>query len=166
MCQMLRPFNQVLFVLNEQIPENMKDLTSQFPVVLSQDLVWGDMDAFEHINNTVYFRYFEDARIDYFKKINVLEYMDKAQVGPILASARCDFRAPLTFPDTIQIATVVTDFEPKRFKMQFIVYSESLQRVAAEGEGLIVYYDYRQGKSCEIPSVILSAINDLQSHYG
>ena len=51
----------------------MKDLTSQFPVVLSQDLVWSDMDAFEHINNTVYFRYFEDVRIEYFKKINVLE---------------------------------------------------------------------------------------------
>jgi acyl-CoA thioester hydrolase len=157
------PFNRVLFVLNEPKTEHMKDLTSQYPVVLSQDLVWGDMDAFEHINNTVYFRYFEDIRIEYFKRIKVLEHMNKTQIGPILASARCDFRAPLTFPDTIQIATVVTGIEPKRFKMQFIVYSENLQRLAAEGEGLVVYYDYRQGKSCAIPDAILSAINDLQS---
>jgi acyl-CoA thioesterase FadM len=39
------------------------------------------------------------------------------------------------------------------------------QKVAAEGEGLIVYYDYRQGKSCKVPNAILSAINDLQSDY-
>ena len=41
----------------------MKQLKKDYPVVLSQDIIWGDMDAFGHINNTVYFRYFEDARI-------------------------------------------------------------------------------------------------------
>ncbi|MBT8075182.1 MAG: thioesterase family protein, partial [Gammaproteobacteria bacterium] len=63
----------------------MNDLNARFPVVISQDLVWGDMDAFAHINNTVYFRYFEDVRIEYFKRIKVLEYMNRTQVGPILA---------------------------------------------------------------------------------
>ena len=44
----------------------MKQLKKEYPVVLNQDIIWGDMDAFGHINNTVYFRYFEDARIAYF----------------------------------------------------------------------------------------------------
>ena len=39
----------------------MNQLDKEYPVVLSQDVIWGDMDAFGHINNTVYFRYFEDA---------------------------------------------------------------------------------------------------------
>ena len=38
-----------------------KQLEEQYPVVISQDVIWGDMDAFGHVNNTVYFRYFEDA---------------------------------------------------------------------------------------------------------
>lgn len=143
----------------------MDDLKDKFPVVVSQDLVWGDMDAFEHINNTVYFRYFEDVRIEYFKRIKVLEYMNKTQLGPILASARCDFRTPLTFPDTIQIATMVVGIEQKRFKMKYLVYSERLKKIAAEGEGLIVYYDYQQGKSCEIPNEILFSIHSLQTGY-
>ena len=91
--------------------------------------------------------------------------MNKAQIGPILASTRCNFRTPLTFPDTIQIATIVENIESKRFKMKYLVYSERLDKIAAEGEGLIVYYDYQRKRSCEIPEVILSSINALQINF-
>lgn len=140
----------------------MDDLKEKFPVVILQDLVWSDMDAFQHINNAVYFRYFEDARIEYFRKAKLIEHKEKTQIGPILASTRCDFRAPLTFPDTIRIAAGVEDIQRKTFKMKYVVYSERLNKVAAEGEGLIVYYDYERETSCEIPEAILSAINALQ----
>ena len=143
----------------------MDKLKEKYPLVLSQDLIWRDMDSFQHINNAVYFRYFEDIRIAYFEKINVIGHMNETQIGPILASTRCDFRAPLTYPDTIQIATVVKDISRKHFKMKYIVYSERLDKVAAEGEGLIVYYDYQRETSCEIPEVILSSINKLQAGF-
>ena len=140
----------------------MNDLKKQYPFVSSQDLIWSDMDAFQHINNAVYFRFFEDVRMAFFKNAGVVEHKNKTQIGPILASTRCDFRAPLTFPDTIQLATIIKDIQPNRFKMKYIVYSENLDKVAAEGEGLIVYYDYRQQKSCDIPATILASINALQ----
>ena len=41
----------------------MQDLEKEYPVVIEQPLIWGDMDAYQHVNNTVYFRYFEDVRI-------------------------------------------------------------------------------------------------------
>ena len=140
----------------------MDDLKEKYPLVLSQDLIWSDMDSYQHINNAVYFRYFEDVRIAYFEKVGVNEYKEKTEIGPILASTTCDFRAPLTFPDTIQIATVIEDIQRNRFKMKYLVYSERLNKIAAEGEGLIVYYDYQRERSCEIPKVILSSINALQ----
>ncbi len=143
----------------------MVELKGNFPVVLSQDLSWSDMDAFEHINNAVYFRFFEDARIAYFEKLKVMQHKNDTGVGPILASTSCDFRAPLSFPDTIQIATVIESIERKRFKMKYFVYSERLNKIAAEGGGLIVYYDYGQERSCEIPDVILSAIHASQDDY-
>ncbi len=139
----------------------MNNLKDQFPLVLSQDLLWNDMDAYQHINNTVYFRYFEDARIAYFVKAKIKEYMETTQIGPILASTSCNFRVPLTFPDTIQIAARVENISTKTFTMKYAVYSERTKKVAAEGEGLIVYYDYRRKRSCEIPELILSALNAL-----
>lgn len=135
----------------------------EFPVVCSQDLIWRDMDAYQHINNAVYLRYFEDARMAYFKKTNLLEHKEETQIGPILASTTCNFRAPLTYPDTIHIGATVEKVRLKSFKMKYVIYSESIDRVAADGEGLIVFYDYQQERSCEIPQFILTAIQNLQS---
>jgi acyl-CoA thioester hydrolase len=121
------------------------------------------MDAFQHINNTRYFRFFEDARIAYFEKIGILEFMENHNIGPILASTRCDFRAPLTYPGRIQIAAWVDAIETKHFNMKYRVYSEDLDKVAAEGDAVIVTYDYSSGKSCEIPEPIVSRINELEA---
>ena len=141
----------------------MDTFTKQFPVVLEQELIWRDMDAYQHINNAVYFRYFEDARIAWFQKLGVVEYMEATGVGPILASTQCDFRLPLTFPDRILIGSNIVEVADKRFKMKYAVYSDELGKVVAEGEGLIVYYDYRQKKSCRIPETIRLAIDSLRS---
>ncbi len=134
-----------------------------YPVVLQEDLVWGDMDAFGHINNKVYFRYFENARIAYFERAGIFEHMQRNQVGPILASTRCDFRLPLAFPGKIRIGTCVENLQEKRFTMRYQVYSDTLSAIAAEGEGLIVYYDYGQRKSCPIPEIILANIARIES---
>jgi len=139
------------------------DNLDEFSVVLSQDVIWGDMDAFQHVNNAVYFRYFEDARIAYFEKAGMLESAKQTGLGPILASARCDFRAPLTFPDQIRIGVKVEEVKEKKFTMRFAVESLSLGKLVAEGEGLVVFYDYNQQKSCRITDSIINHINDIES---
>ena len=88
-----------------------------FPVELSCPVAWGQMDAFEHVNNVVYFRYFEDARIAYFRQVGMLEYMESAGEGPILASTQCRFRIPLTYPDQVTIGACVREMGPDRFNM-------------------------------------------------
>ena len=140
----------------------MNSLLEQYPVVLTQEVIWGDMDAFAHVNNTVYFRYFEDVRIAYFNKIEVHKYKQEANLGPILASTQCDFKLPLQYPDTIHIGTRSTLLSDKKFNMEYVVYSEKYQAVAAQGEGLVVFYDYGKGKSCVIPEAIVTAMGKLQ----
>ena len=66
----------------------MKELIGDYPVVIDIPIAWGDMDAFQHVNNTVYFKHFESARISYFEKIDFLEVMNKTGIGPILASTQ------------------------------------------------------------------------------
>ena len=121
------------------------------------------MDAFEHVNNTVYFRYFEDARIAYFDKLGVVEYKTRTNIGPILANTECDFKLPLKYPDHIYIAARCTILSPKKFKMDYAIFSESFGSIAAEGHGLLVYYDYNIGKSCAIPDQIAVGIRNLES---
>ena len=136
----------------------MGKLVDHYPIMLYQDVIWGDMDAFQHVNNTVFFRYFEDARWEFFDRFGVSEYKAKHNVGPILAATNCDFRLPLTYPDHIHIGARYTIPSPKKISMEYVVYSEKHDDIAAEGEGLLVYYDYGQGRSCEIPSEILDRL--------
>jgi acyl-CoA thioester hydrolase len=141
----------------------MNRLFNEYPVVLQQDVIWGDMDAFGHVNNTVYFRYFEDSRIAYFDKIGVHEIKEKFGIGPILATTHSNFKIPLEYPDRLHIAGRSTILGPKKFNMHYSVYSERFEAIAAEGEGLLVFYDYANGGSCEIPELIVTAIQALES---
>ncbi|MGR6874101.1 acyl-CoA thioesterase [Pseudomonas sp. HK3] len=135
----------------------------EYAVTVKQDVIWGDMDAFNHVNNTVYFRYFEDARMAFFEKTGVMGHMETTNIGPILASTQCQFRAPINYPDRILIGARIKEISEKRFTMEYGVYSEQQDTLAAKGEGMVVYYDYQQSKSCEIPDEIREKFNQLQA---
>ena len=122
------------------------------------------MDAYQHINNIIYFRYFENARMAYFEKIGVNDYMATNNIGPILASTTADYKAPLKYPDRIKILTKITEIANKKLTMQYSIYSENLDQIVCTGTGLIIYFDYSSNKSCEIPSNIVENIYRLESN--
>jgi len=141
------------------MPKQLSDqLTDNFSVSVKIPVAWGEMDAFGHVNNTVYFRYFESARIAYFEKIGVLPLMEKHKIGPILAYTECKFRIPLTFPDVIEAGARVVEIAEDRFLMEYGVFSEKAEAIAAEGSGRVVYVDYNSGKKSAIPAAIRDAI--------
>ena len=140
-----------------------ESILDEYPVQLTQELIWGDMDAFQHINNKVYFRYYEDIRIELMQQTGMFDILEKQQIGPILAATSCDFRAPLTYPDIIHIGARVVDLQERKFDTHYVVLSEQQKRVVAQGSGLVVYYDYRARKSCPIPEQIVAAIRNLDT---
>ena len=142
--------------------KNQSSILSDFPVIYETDVAWGEMDALGHVNNIVYFRYFESARAKYFEAIGVWDYMEKHKIGMILHSTSCRFRRPLQYPDKILVGTRITDLRVDRYTMKYLLYSHTQQNVAAEGEGIIVVYDYNKNKKCEMPLEIKDAISKLE----
>ena len=141
----------------------MNNLLKQCPVVLETPIAWGQMDAFRHLNNTAYFRFFESGRIAYFERLNLLEYMEATGVGPILAATNCRFKIPLTYPDTVSIGTRVPEVQDDRFTMEYYVVSHKHQKVAAEGSGLIVCFNYKENKKTAVPAELKKRIEELES---
>ena len=135
----------------------------RWPIELSCALHWGEMDAFGHVNNTVYFRWFESARMSYFARLGWPEFQQTTGVGPILHSTQARFRAPLVWPDTITVATRVSALEGDRFTMLYEVKSAALGRIAAEGSGLVVAFDYRTLAKAPLPEIIRSRISQLEA---
>ena len=135
----------------------------RFPVEISFPLHWGEMDAMRHVNNAVYFRWFETARIAYFERIGWIGMRDRTGNGPILHSTQARFRAPLTFPDTVTAGARVSELASDRFTMEYEVRSERLGgAVAASGSGLIVAYDYRGLAKAALPEEIVARIRELE----
>lgn len=136
----------------------MNELLKDYPIVVELPVVWGDMDAFQHVNNVVYFRYFEAARIAYSEKLGLHTYKEQTGIGPILGSINCKFRMPLTYPDSVSVGARVIDIAEDRFTMQHTVVSSRHGKIAAEGDGVIVIYDYRGGKKTAMPDEIRKRI--------
>ena len=123
-------------------------------------IAWGDMDAFNHVNNTKFFRYFETARIKYFEKAGFIETMEKDSIGPILASISAKFIKPLFYPDTTTVGTRVTSIEPTQFVMEYILESKS-QGISAIGESKIVVYDYKSSERTTLPDIVRTKIREI-----
>ena len=129
----------------------MNESLAGFPVVIDIPVAWGEMDALRHVNNIVYFRYFESARIAYFEKLRFWEFMNQTGVGPILASIQCKFKIPLTYPDTVSVGTRIPKIEQDRFVMEYRAVGHKSQAIAAEGESVVVSYNYRENKKTSLP---------------
>ena len=140
----------------------MENLLRDYPVIIDIPVAWGEMDAFQHLNNVVYFRYFESARIAYFDAIDAMKVMETTGVGPILAETRCRYRIPLTFPDTVSVGARVSALVPEGFMMQYAVASHQHGKLAAEGDGSIVTIDYAGGGKVSLPDVIRARIEALE----
>jgi acyl-CoA thioester hydrolase len=140
----------------------MEDVLSACTVVMKIPVAWGEMDAMGHVNNIIYFRYFESARIDYFGKLDIIGYMQETGIGPILASTECRYKFPLHYPDTVMVGTKILSMEEDRFVMGHEVFSTTHKRIAADGEGVIVTYDYRNNKKVNIPDILRVKIMELE----
>ena len=66
------------------------------------DIRWGDMDAMGHVNNTVYFRYMEQARISWFESL-VPRADAWGEIGIVIVNASCNFRRPINYPGTVEV---------------------------------------------------------------
>lgn len=117
---------------------------------------WGDMDAMGHVNNTVYFRYIETARIAWLEQIGDLP--DASRAGPVLINAQCSFLKQLKYPAEIEVRSYVGPPGRSSFEV-----SHDIRLVGADGQAgalhaeaaaKIVWVDFASEKSTPLPEAI------------
>ena len=131
-------------------------------MVTAITLLWGDQDAFGHVNNLACLRWAETARVEYLERVQMWAELPPSGVAPILASIKCDYRAQLTYPDTVLVGTRVTRIGTSSVRMEHRVVSRNLDRVAAEIDSTLVLLDYPRNKPAPVPPEIRALISDLE----
>lgn len=138
------------------------DHLAGFPVVIEIPIQWGEMDAYGHVNNAVFFRFFESARIAFLDKIGFLTAYDELKIGAILHSTSCRFRRALFYPDTILVGARASEVLSDRFVMEYKIFSTAQNDLAAEGTGTVVSFDYTARAKVDLPEMVragLAALN-------
>jgi acyl-CoA thioester hydrolase len=132
-----------------------------FPVVTRFPVHWADLDALGHVNNARYFTWFETARMALFERVG-LATTGVPEVGPILATTRCDFLAPVHYPAEVLAGARVERLGNTSFTMAYgISLATAPESLVARGEGVVVLIDYRNGQKVPIPAPLRAALTGL-----
>lgn len=110
---------------------------------------WGDMDALAHVNNGRYFDYFQEARIEWLRALN----LDMQQTcGPVVIHVACTFLKPVIYPATLRLDNSIHSLGRSSFIMDHDLYQE--HTLMAQGTSKIVWVNYQENKSVPLPEEI------------
>ncbi len=127
---------------------------------MSMAIRWGDMDAFGHVNNTVYFRYMEQVRISWFEQLGIAG-ANPAGRGPVIVNASMDFLKQLHYPGDVIGRMTVGKPGRSSFDTGFqLMRADDPHTVYARGSARCVWIDYAAGKSVPIPDLLRSTIEN------
>lgn len=130
-----------------------------WPFVVEVKVPWRDLDGAGHVNNAVYFSYFETARTEWYLRERGLG-PTVADLDMILARTSCDFRSQATMGDVLQVLVWPGRIGATSFGLRYEIREKSSGRLVAEGESVQVAFDYEKQQKKPIPEPILRALRD------
>ncbi len=133
------------------VPDDVRAKLAEHRTITCLPVQWGDQDAFGHVNNVVYFRWFESARIDLLNACPSQVSMNGLGLGPILASIKCDYKRQLRFPDTVYIGSRISRVGRSSAEISHAILSREQGIIVAEGVSVIVVFDYTAQRVTRIP---------------
>lgn len=132
------------------------------PITVDCAVRWGDLDALGHVNNTVFFRFFEEARIALLDHVGLRALRDATRTGPILAATSCRFLRPLGFPDALRCVAWVESIGTTSFVVAYRLTSEAVGE-AATGDSVVVHYDYAAEAKAPLPDAVRAKLEGLRA---
>lgn len=136
-----------------EIPEQKK-LVHEMTVPIR----WGDMDAMNHVNNTLYFRYLEIARIEWMHSIGAAP--DPQGEGPVILNAFCNFYKQLEYPGDVRVKMYVSD--PGRTTFESWCTLERTDQpgvIYAAGGATTVWVDFPAQKARPLPDWVREIVS-------
>lgn len=145
-------FNKVLAVL---------PALNNFALIHEQKVAWGDMDAFEHVNNVQYHRYIESTRLAYYAQVQLL-----MSAVTVVFKNSCTYLNSISFPDTLYIGAHVDELRTSSIKMSFDVYSLAQMSLVAQAESVVVLLNKEMTEKIPIPESLRQKLIDFEATVG
>jgi acyl-CoA thioester hydrolase len=119
---------------------------------------WGDMDAFGHVNNIVYFQYMEQARIEWLHALHPDYATQATDEGPVIVNASCTFLESLVYPGEIEVRMYLGEPGRTSIGTWYEIWSDG--RKFADGASRLVWTLRSTAKSSPLPERITALLRD------
>ena len=113
---------------------------------------FADMDADQHVNNAEFYRYMEEARMQWVHSLGLA--MTPPAPVPILAASACVFRAPLKYPGTVTAEIYLGRVGTASVRTHYLLIDNATGTLAAEGYGVSVWVDPSTNRSIALPAAV------------
>lgn len=113
---------------------------SDYPHLLAITTRWADNDAYGHVNNTVYYGYFDTVVNEFLVRGGVLDIAAGRQIG-LVRETRCVYHAPVSFPERVTAGLRVARIGNSSVTYEIAIFREDDEDAAAEGHFVHVYVD-------------------------
>lgn len=123
--------------ISNDLDSNRPKALSHYPIIHQQPIHWGEMDAFNHLNNVVYYRYAESARIGYLQALGMFD----GNMVTVLAQSSCQYLRPVTYPDTLLLGVRCQRLGNTSIVMEYSYYSWAQKAIVATADAVIVRLD-------------------------
>ncbi len=124
---------------------------------LALQVRWGDMDAFNHVNNAQYLRYLEEARVRWLESLPGVSLRD--QVAPVLAASNVNYRSPIGWPSEIVVELFLERIGTKSISVAHrMLSSRDPSILHSDGNVVMVWVDSQTGTSVPLPEALRAAL--------
>ena len=132
-----------------------------YPISLRLRIDWADLDYFAHVNNVSFYRYIQAARVNYWDTIGLSQSHRETNIGPLLASCKCDFKKPLFYPGQVEIRSSVNFIKTTSFGIQHQLLNEKGE-IAAVANDVLVMYDFNKNEKAPITPWLINKIQKIE----
>jgi acyl-CoA thioester hydrolase len=121
---------------------------------------WGDNDAYGHVNNTIYYAWFDTAVNAWLIEAGLLDVAAGDPIGLVVETG-CRYKRPLTYPEPVEVGLAVERLGTSSVRYRLGLFAKGADEAAAEGYFIHVYVDRATRRPVELPEEWRRAIEEI-----
>lgn len=133
---------------------------ADYPRIVVMPTRWGDNDSYGHMNNVVYYSFFDSAVNKHLIENGVLDIASSEIVGLVIET-QCTFFSSMGFPDDVAVGMKVTHLGRSSVRYEIALFRNDAQEASAVGQFVHVYVDRQANRPVEIPAAIRAVLAEL-----
>ncbi len=134
---------------------------TSFPLTLTLRIDWSELDLFGHVNNVMFVKYAQAARVNYWENSGIYSELKKNKIGPMLVSVACQFKKQLMYPGNVTIKSGMEFIKNTSFSIHHKMYDDQGDLVA-EAQDVIVMFDFNKNEKTAVPQVMRDAASEIE----